>query len=202
MPRRCCRTAVFAPAALRTWSASRWGQRATPSSTTHLQWSGHISSRHELHCSVGNNGSVRSNRMRRSPLSVVCSPRTPSQRSFRIGWSMMPSTGSPSRSSAIRVPYSGLPAAAHRLGIRQSSRPGRDVELIESAHTPTHISSLTLTAIPSSASDRAPVLSFHCAPGWRPPVPCIQRGARGRARGTVAPVMKLLVPSMGSSTQR
>ena len=53
-------------------------------------------------------------RRRRAPgsagrSSVVGSPATPTQRSRRIDWSMMPSTGSPPRSSAISVPNSGRP---------------------------------------------------------------------------------------------
>lgn len=51
------------------------------------------------------------------PLSVDGRPATPSQRSLRMGWSMMPSTGRPLYSSEMSVPNSGLPAVeAVRLG--------------------------------------------------------------------------------------
>jgi hypothetical protein len=54
------------------------------------------------------------------PLSVVCWPATPSQRSPRIGWSITPSTGKPSTSSAISVPKIGRPA--RKAWCRRSGR--------------------------------------------------------------------------------
>ena len=44
-------------------------------------------------------------------------PLQPSHRSCRMGWSMMPSTGTPSSSSAIRVPKRGLPAPGGGRGV-------------------------------------------------------------------------------------
>lgn len=42
--------------------------------------------------------------------SVVGWPAMPNQRSLVMGWSMMPSTGTPLCNSAISVPYTGFPA--------------------------------------------------------------------------------------------
>lgn len=46
------------------------------------------------------------------PLRVVCWPAMPTHRSCRMGWSMMPTTGTPLCSSEIRVPNRGLPGGA------------------------------------------------------------------------------------------
>ena len=61
-----------------------------------------------------------------TPPNVVGRPATPTQRSRWTGWSMMPSTGQPSSSSAISVPKMARPATKERvpsIGSRTHCRP-------------------------------------------------------------------------------
>lgn len=130
-------------------------------------------------------------------------PFTPTHRSFNTGWSMIPSTGSPLMSKEIKVPHSGFPA-------RQIHSPSLTERLAIGSTDPAILSHFESCLKPqfSRIPPDAPVYVWlHWTLGIE--LKLVKAKRRGRHIVDVAwwlgvslPVMKLFVPSIGSSTHR